>query len=85
MCRAIYLFLIGLFFIYSDWLLDQYRLTIAAEAGDWMPVAVGWEIAGELWPLLTLSAVLASTVTYFAMGGGKRQCATDCSSDSSQQ
>ena len=79
MCRAIFFFLIGLFVIYSDWTLEQYQLAVSGESGDWMPVALGWEIAGILWPIMALAAVLASAVTYFVMGGGKRGC---CSSDS---
>lgn len=79
MCRAIFFFLIGLFVIYSDWTLDQYQLAVTGEGGDWMPIALGWEIAGILWPLLALAAVLASAVTYFVIGGGKRSC---CSGES---
>ena len=82
MCRAIYVLLIGLFFVYSDWLLDEHRLSVAAEAGEWMPVAVQWEIAGVLWPLLALSAILASAVTFFAMGGGNRKGSGCCSDNS---
>ncbi len=47
-----------------------------------MPVAVQWEIAGVLWPLLALSAILASAVTFFAMGGGNRKGSTCCPGDS---
>ncbi len=82
MCRAIYVMLIGLFFIYSDWVLDDHRLSVAAEAGEWMVVAVHWEIAWVLWPLLVLSALIASAVTFFAMGGGSRHGTTCCSDDS---
>jgi hypothetical protein len=82
MCRAIYVLLIGLFYVYSDWVLDQHRLAVTAEAGDWMPVAVQWEIATELWPLLVLAALIASAVTFVVMGGGKRECVTSCSGDS---
>jgi hypothetical protein len=82
MCRAIYVLLIGLFYVYSDWVLDQHRLSVTAGGGDWMPVAVQWEIATALWPLLVLAALLASAVTFVVMGGGKRECATGCSDDS---
>jgi hypothetical protein len=81
MCRAIYVLLIGLFVVYSDWMLEQHQLSVAAEAGQWMPVAVQWEIAGALWPLLALSALLASALTFFAMGGGSRK-GSGCCSDS---
>ncbi len=79
MCRAIYFFLIGLLSIYNDWVLEQHSLAVTSGPGDWMPIAVGWEIAFPLWPLLALSAVVASTITFFAMGGSKRNC---CSGDS---
>ncbi len=68
MCRVIFFFLIGLFVIYSDWTLEQYQLSVSGEAGSWMPVALGWEIAGLLWPLLALAAVIASAATYFILG-----------------
>lgn len=76
MCLAIYAFLIGLFVIYSDWVLDEHRLSVAAGSGEWMPVAVHWEIAGELWPLLALSVLLGSAITYFLIGRSNRG---DCS------
>ncbi len=85
MCRAIYAFLIGLFFIYSDWVLDEHRLSVAAGADEWMPVAVQWEIAGALWPLLVLVALLASAITFFVIGGGTRGNPRGCSADSCEK
>lgn len=82
MCLAIYAFLIGLFIIYSDAVLDEHRLSVAAGADEWMPVAVHWEIVGELWPLLVLVALLASATTFIVMGGGKRRKSKDCPADS---
>jgi hypothetical protein len=61
-------FLVSLFAIYSDWTLEQYQLSVSGESGTWMPVALGWEIAGLLWPLLAFAAVSASAATYFIMG-----------------
>jgi hypothetical protein len=81
MCLAIYAFLIGLFLIYSDWVLDEHTLSVAAGTGEWMPVAAHWEIVGELWPLLVLVALLASAITFIVMGGGRRGKSKDRPAD----
>ncbi len=78
MCRAIYLALIGLFYIYSDWMLEQYSLSIVAEEGKSMVVALGWEIVWELWPLFILMLVVSSAVTFFAAGSGDRSKKGQC-------
>jgi hypothetical protein len=63
MCYVIYLSLISLLLIYSDYKLEQYALSVSAEEGQWILTALGWEILPSLWPVLLLSMVLASAAT----------------------
>jgi hypothetical protein len=63
MCYVIYLSLICLLLIYSDFQLEQYALSVSAEEGQWILTALGWEILPSLWPILLLSMVLASAAT----------------------
>jgi len=65
MCIAIYLALIGLFVFYSDYVVNQYALTVIQTSGDTMVIAVGWEMVPALWPLLVAAMVVASAVTLF--------------------
>lgn len=65
MCIAIYLALIGLFVFYSDYVVNQYALTVIQSSGETMVIAVGWEMVPALWPLLVAAMVVASAATLF--------------------
>lgn len=66
MCMAIYAALFGLFIYYSHTVVEQYIL--ATSSGDELiVVAVGWELAPLLWPLLVAAMLLASAVTVWVM------------------
>lgn len=65
MCIAIYTALIALFLYYSDYVIEQYALSIASENKEWMVVALGWEMLLLLWPVGVLLMVFASGVTLF--------------------
>ena len=65
MCIGIYLALIALFLFYSHTVIEQYALSITSGEGDWMMIALGWEIVLEIWPMIVLSMVIASAVTLF--------------------
>lgn len=65
MCIAIYLALMALFLFYSDYVIDQYALAVTQPGGETMVVAVGWEMAPVLWPLLVVAMVVASAITLF--------------------
>ncbi len=67
MCIAIYLALIGLFIFYSDYVIDQYALTVNAEGQGAMVVAVGWEMVTWLWPVVVLAMLIASAVSVWIM------------------
>ena len=64
MCYAIYGTLILLFYLYSDTLIDEFALSVSVGEQQWVQVAQGWEIALHLWPLLLLTVVISSAVTY---------------------
>jgi hypothetical protein len=66
MCYLLYAILILLFTLYSHDTLEQLALSVRASDGQWMTIAIGWEIAPQLWPLLLLAAIAASLVTFFA-------------------
>lgn len=65
MCMAIYFALFALFLFYSDYVIDQYALSIASENQEWMVVALGWEMVPMLWPIGVLLMILASGITLF--------------------
>lgn len=65
MCMAIYAALFALLLYYSDFLIEPYALSLNTSEGEWMVVALGWEIVPLLWPVLLLVAVVASGVTLF--------------------
>ncbi len=75
MCYAIYGALIFLFALYSDTLIEEYALSASVDEGQWIQVARGWEIVAHLWPLLVLTLVVSSAVTYLVtrriLAGGK--------------
>lgn len=65
MCMAIYAALFALLLYYSDFLIEPYALSLSTGEGEWMVVALGWEIVPLLWPVMLLLMVLASGVTLF--------------------
>jgi hypothetical protein len=65
MCLLLSGLVAGLLLIYSDYLLEEYALSIRAGEGDWSVIALGWEILPELWPLFVMVAVVASGLTLF--------------------
>ena len=67
MCIAIYLALLGLSLFLTGYTLEQYALSVEAGAGEWMLVAIGWELLGHLWPLLVTGVVMGSGVTFFVL------------------
>jgi len=74
MCSAIYLTLFGLLVVYAGYTLDQYALSVNVAEGDWMVVAMGWEMLTHLWPLLLIGGVVGSGATLFVvrrLGAGK--------------
>jgi hypothetical protein len=70
MCIAIYIALVGLFVIYSDYMIEQYALTVNAGTQDAMVVAAGWEMVLWLWPVVVAAMLMASAVTF----GVLRRC-----------
>ena len=66
MCYVIYGSLIFLFGLYSYDLLEQYALAGLSGENTPIVVAIGSEMLLELWPVLMLTAVLASAITFFA-------------------
>jgi hypothetical protein len=66
MCYLIYGALILTFAVYSVALLSPYALAVASGDGAWTVVALGGELVGPIWPLLTLAAAIASALTWFA-------------------
>jgi hypothetical protein len=64
MCYVIYGALILTLAVYSDALIGQYALSIAAGEDQWTMVALGWELVLTLWPLFALIAVAASALTW---------------------
>ena len=73
MCIAIYIVLTGLFIIYSDAILQQYALSISSADGEWMIMAIGWEIIPQIWPVLVMGMVISSAVTLFVVRKTDRQ------------
>ncbi|MCW9012596.1 MAG: hypothetical protein OQL06_02340 [Gammaproteobacteria bacterium] len=65
MCYLIYFGLIILFLVYSDSIISQYALSIHSADGNWMTIALGWELVLAIWPAFVLVFVLASAVTFF--------------------
>lgn len=63
MCYAIYLSLIALFILYTDYTLSQYALSTPAGDNQWISVALGWEIIPEIWPAFILVMAASSAVT----------------------
>lgn len=64
MCMAIYAVLLALLWIYSDYMLEQYALSISSGANEWTVVALGWEMLAAIWPVLLLMVVASSAVTF---------------------
>lgn len=73
MCYVIYFSLTGLLWLYADYVIKDYALSISAGDGQWTLVALGWEIFPILWPTLLMLMVIASAVTYFVMRGIDQQ------------
>jgi hypothetical protein len=73
MCMAIYATFLVLLWVYSDYMLDQYALSVTSGAGEWVVIALGWEMLPVLWPALLLMVVASSAITFFVMRrlGGK--------------
>ena len=67
MCTAIYISLIALLLLYSDFVLEQYALSVTAGDAQWTLVAIGWEIIPFIWPAIVLAMVAASAVTFLIM------------------
>lgn len=65
MCMAIYFALFALLLFYSDYVLEQYALSVSTAPQEWMVVAIGWEIVPLLWPLGLLLMIVSSGVTLF--------------------
>jgi hypothetical protein len=65
MCIAIYAALFALLLYYSDYLIEPYALSLQTGGGEWMVVALGWEIVPQLWPVMLLLMVAASAMTLF--------------------
>jgi hypothetical protein len=64
MCYAIYTALLGLLLLYADYTFDGIGLSVMLADGRSVTTALGWEIVAEIWPVLLLSAVAGSAVTY---------------------
>jgi hypothetical protein len=67
MCFAISAALIALLWIYSDYMLEQYALSISATGEQWTMLAIGWEIIPLMWPVLLMAMIAASAATIFVM------------------
>jgi hypothetical protein len=67
MCFAISAALIALLWLYSDYMLEQYALSISTSGNQWTMVAIGWEIIPLIWPVLLMAMVAASAATFFVM------------------
>ncbi len=67
MCFAISTALIALLWLYSDYMLEQYALSISTSGNQWAMVAIGWEIIPLIWPVLLMVVVAASAATFFVM------------------
>lgn len=65
MCPAIYTALLALLLFYTDYVLEQYALSVSSGENDWIVTAIGWEILPAIWPALLLVMVAASAVTLF--------------------
>lgn len=65
MCIAIYLTLFALLLFYSDYVIDQYALSITTAGQEWMVVALGWEMLPLLWPIGVMLMIVASGLTLF--------------------
>jgi membrane protein implicated in regulation of membrane protease activity len=63
MCMAIYAALFALLLYYSDFLIEPFALSVQTGEGEWMVVALGWEMVPLLWPVMLLLMVAASGVT----------------------
>ncbi len=79
MCMAIYAALMVLLFIYSDYVLEEYALSVSSDAGEWTMVALGWEMIPIVWPVILLAVVVSSAVTFFLV----RRVSTKSTPDSS--
>jgi hypothetical protein len=62
---AIYAALLALLWFYSDYQLEQYALSASSADGQWIVVALGWEIVPVIWPAVLLMMVAASAMTLF--------------------
>lgn len=65
MCIAIYTGLIVLLLLYSDFTLESYALSTSSGGNEWMITALGWEIIPTIWPVILLTMVATSAVTFF--------------------
>jgi hypothetical protein len=67
MCMAIYILLLGLLLYYSDYVLEQYALSVAGGEEQWMVVAIGWEMVPLIWPVALLLLIAGSATTLFLL------------------
>ena len=67
MCHVIYISLTALLLLYSEYVLEQYALSVTAGDAQWTLVAIGWEIIPFIWPVIVLVMVAASAVTFLIM------------------
>ena len=65
MCISIYLALIALFIYFSNFVINQYALSIASGENSWMLVSIGWEIVPQIWPVVILAMIISSALTLF--------------------
>ena len=65
MCASIYFALMALFLYYSNFVIDQYALSIPSGDGNWTVISLGWEIVPEIWPVFALLMLVSSALTLF--------------------
>jgi len=65
MCASIYFALMALFLYYSNFVIDQYALSISSGDGNWIAISLGWEIVPEIWPIFALVMLVSSALTLF--------------------
>ena len=65
MCAGIYLALFALLLFYSDFVIEQYALSVGVGEQEWMVAAIGWEMLPMLWPVVLMLMIVASGLTLF--------------------
>ena len=63
MCIVLYTLLTTLLLIYSASVIEHYALAMVGDGGEWMIIAISWELLLDIWPILLFTAVLSSAVT----------------------